>query len=93
MEVLVPRTEVKKKAFEYSAEKIHSHPFVSEGYVSLSEDSPSVPILCFRDTGCHQSLLLSNVLPFSIASQPLVKLLDILDVVVDMEQYLYTLYF
>ena len=40
-------------------------PFVSEGFVSLSETSTSpVPIRILRDTGASQSLLLEDTLPF-----------------------------
>ncbi|KAI5620496.1 hypothetical protein C0J50_19963 [Silurus asotus] len=38
-------------------------PFVSEGFVSPSENSPSQPIRILRDTGASQSLLLKEALP------------------------------
>lgn len=39
-------------------------PFVSEGFVSLNENSAPVPISILRDTGASQSLLLEGTLPF-----------------------------
>ena len=38
-------------------------PFVSDGFVSLDENSNQVPIKILRDTGATQSLLLEGVLP------------------------------
>ena len=44
-------------------------PFVSGGFVSLEgSDSDPVPICILRDTGATQSLLLKDVLPFSVDS-------------------------
>ena len=42
------------------------HPFVSEGYVSLSEDGETVAVKILRDTGATQSLLVDNTLPLSV---------------------------
>ena len=39
------------------------HPFVSKGYVSLSEGGDSVAVKILRDTGATQSLMASHVLP------------------------------
>ena len=41
------------------------HPFVSEGYVSLSENGETVLVKILRDTGATQSLLVDNLLPLS----------------------------
>ena len=41
------------------------HPFVSEGFVSLTEGEDTVAVRILRDTGATQSLLASNVLPLS----------------------------
>ena len=41
------------------------HPFVSEGFVSLSEKDTQVPVKVLRDTGASQSLLIHNILPLS----------------------------
>ena len=45
-------------------------PFIiHDGMVSLSDNIPtSVPIKIIRDTGASQSLILSNILPFSSES-------------------------
>ena len=40
-------------------------PFVSEGFVSLDNESDAVPIRILRDTGATQSLMLQDTLPFS----------------------------
>lgn len=40
-------------------------PLVSDGYVSLSDQSVQTPVKVLRDTGSGQSLLLDSVLPFS----------------------------
>ena len=41
------------------------HPFVSEGYVSLSEGGNTGAVKILHDTGATQSLIASHVLPFS----------------------------
>ena len=41
------------------------HPFVSEGYVSLSENGETVGVKILRDTGATQSLLVDGTLPLS----------------------------
>ena len=41
------------------------NPFVSEGYVSLTENGEAVPIGILRDTGATQSLLVEGILPLS----------------------------
>ena len=41
------------------------HPFVSKGFVSLTEGDPPVPVKILRDAGASQSLMLQNVLPLS----------------------------
>ncbi|XP_051888858.1 uncharacterized protein LOC127579869 isoform X2 [Pristis pectinata] len=38
--------------------------YVSEGFVSLNDESPQVPVKILRDTGASQSLLLDSVLNF-----------------------------
>ena len=48
------------------------HPFVSEGYVSLSESGETVAVKILRDTGATQSLLVDNTLPLS--EKPLLDL-------------------
>lgn len=41
-------------------------PFMLNGTVSLSPDSPAYPVSILRDTGACQSLILDSVLPFSL---------------------------
>ena len=41
------------------------HPFVSKGYVPLSEGGDTVAVKILRDTGATQSLMASHVLPLS----------------------------
>ena len=41
------------------------NPFISEGYVSLMENSEAVPIGILTDTGATQSLLVEGILPLS----------------------------
>ena len=41
------------------------NPFISKGFVSLSEDGKKIPIDILRDTGATQSLLVDGVLPLS----------------------------
>ena len=41
------------------------HPFVSEGFVSLTKEDAQVPVKILRDTGASQSLMLQNVVPLS----------------------------
>ena len=41
------------------------HPFVSEGYVSLSKGGEAVAVKILRDTGATQSFIASHVLPLS----------------------------
>ena len=48
-----------------SGKKDQYNPFISTGYVSLSENSTKVPIEILRDTGATQSLLVEDVLPLS----------------------------
>ena len=44
-------------------------PFTCEGFVSLTSDiSHATPITILRDTGASQSLIVSNILPFSESS-------------------------
>ena len=71
-----PAPQALVQTFEQSVESVPSPntsrdplrkeflPFVSEGFVSLSEDSPSMPIRVLRDTGASQSLLLQDSLEF-----------------------------
>lgn len=40
-------------------------PFLMNGFVSLSEQSPMVPVTILRDSGALQSVLLEGVLPLS----------------------------
>jgi endonuclease V-like protein UPF0215 family len=40
-------------------------PFMSEGFVSIYDNTASKPIRILRDTGASQSLLLEGVLPLS----------------------------
>ena len=40
----------------------HFLPFVTEGFISLTADSPRKPIMILRDTGASQSLLLEDTL-------------------------------
>lgn len=40
-------------------------PFISQGFVSLVDDATPVPVTILRDTVAKQSLILSNILPFS----------------------------
>lgn len=40
-------------------------PFISQGFVSLVDDATPVPVTILRDTAAKQSLILSNILPFS----------------------------
>jgi len=44
---------------------VEEHPFVSEGFVSLTKEDAQVPVKILRDTGTSQSLMLQNVLPLS----------------------------
>ena len=44
------------------------HPFVSEGYVSITEGGDTVAVKILRDTGARQSLIVSHVL--SLSDQP-----------------------
>ena len=53
-----------KKSHEISS-STNYHPFVSEGYVSLSAGGETVAVKLLRDTGATQSLLVDNVLPLS----------------------------
>ena len=53
-----------KKSHEISS-STNYHPFVSEGYVSLSAGGETVAVKLLRDTGATQSLLVENVLPLS----------------------------
>ena len=41
------------------------HPFVSEGFVSLTEEDEKIPIRILRDTGASQSLMIQSMLPLS----------------------------
>ena len=41
------------------------NPFISKGYVSLSENSKKILIEILRDTGATQSLLVEGILPLS----------------------------
>ena len=43
-----------------------NHPFVSEGYVSLSENGGTVAVKILHDTGANQSYLAANTLPTGI---------------------------
>ena len=41
------------------------HPFVSEGFVSLTKENTQIPIKILRDTGASQSLMIQSALPLS----------------------------
>ena len=41
------------------------NPFISKGFVSLSEDSEKIPINILKDIGVTQSLLVNGALPLS----------------------------
>ena len=41
------------------------HPFVSEGFVSLTEEDEKIPIKILRDIGASQSLMIQSMLPLS----------------------------
>ena len=57
------------------------HPFVSEGFVSLSEKDTQVPLKVLRDKGASQSLLISApVLAAPNLSKPFVLTIDASDV-------------
>ena len=40
-------------------------PFLSQGFISLDENSDPKPIRIFRDTGASQTLSLEGILPLS----------------------------
>jgi len=44
---------------------VEEHPFISEGYVSLTENDKQFPVKILRDTGASQFLILGSVLPLS----------------------------
>ena len=62
--VCSPRPSEVKKTFMSDDVREEFLPFVSEGFVSLTENSSPVPIRILRDTGASQSLLLEGALPF-----------------------------
>ena len=43
-------------------------PFTFDGFVSLSNEKPNIPIKRLRDTGASQTLILTKTLPFSESS-------------------------
>jgi len=45
---------------------MEEHPFISEGYESLTENDEQCPVKILRDTGASQSLMLESVLPLSV---------------------------
>ena len=50
----------------YSGKSLEEeHPFVSEGFISLTEEDEKLPIKILRDTGASQSLMIQSVLPLS----------------------------
>ena len=53
------------KSSDEASSSTNYYPFVSEGYVSLSENGEAVAVKILRDTGATQSLLVDNTLPLS----------------------------
>ena len=53
------------KSSDEASSSTNYHPFVSEGYVSLSEKGEAVAVKILRNTGATQSLLVDNTLPLS----------------------------
>jgi len=52
-------------AVQSASSRDHYNPFISKGFVSLSEHGEKVPIDILRDTGATQSLLVNGILPLS----------------------------
>ena len=63
---LVVPQEPAMPAAQLARDRNHYYnPFISKGFVSLSEDGEKIPIDILRDTGATQSLLADGVLPLS----------------------------
>ena len=62
-ESVIPTAQTTAQSASYNNQCYN--PFISKGFVSMSEHGEKIPIDILRDTGATQSLLVDNVLPLS----------------------------
>ena len=63
--VLVTSKSQSSTVEQPSRKRDQYNPFISKGYVSLSENSKKIPIEILRHTGATKSLLVEGILPLS----------------------------